>query len=37
MACNKSRYAPMAPVVRQVYNLGIKKYDNTGDLSKIEK
>ena len=35
MACNKSRYAPSAPVNRQIYNLGIKKYDNTGSLSKI--
>ncbi len=35
MACNKSKYAPSAPLVRQVYDLGIKKYDNTGSSSKI--
>jgi hypothetical protein len=35
MACNKNRYTPSANIFRQVYNLGIKKYDNTGSSSKI--
>jgi len=35
MACNKHRYTPTNPIIRQVHNLGIKKYDNTGSLSKI--
>jgi hypothetical protein len=35
MACNRNRYTPVAPISRQTYNLGIKKYDNTGSLSKI--
>ena len=35
MACNKHRYVPSATVVRQVYDLGIKKYDNAGSSSKI--
>jgi hypothetical protein len=35
MACNKNRYTPTNPIIRQVHNLGIKKYDNTGSLSKI--
>ena len=35
MACNRNRYTPVAPVNRQTYNLGIKRYDNTGSLSKI--
>ena len=35
MACNKHRYTPSNPIVRKVYNLGIKKYDNTGSSSKI--
>ena len=37
MACNKNRYVPTNPIIRQNYNLGIKKYDNTGSLSKIYK
>jgi hypothetical protein len=37
MACNKHSYAPVAQVQKQVYNLGIKKYDNRGSLSKIAK
>jgi hypothetical protein len=37
MACNKNRYTPSAPIFRQIHNLGIKKYDNTGSLSKIHK
>ena len=35
MACNKHRYSPSVKTVRQVYDLGIKKYDNNGSLSKI--
>ena len=37
MACNKNKYTPSAPIFRQIHNLGIKKYDNTGSLSKIHK
>jgi hypothetical protein len=37
MACNRNRYVPTNPIIRQNYNLGIKKYDNTGSLSKIYK
>ena len=37
MACNKNRYVPINPIIRQNHNLGIKKYDNTGSLSKIYK
>ena len=35
MACNKHRYVPTVPLVRQVHDLGFKKYDNTGSSSKI--
>jgi len=35
MACNKNRYSPSVKLVRNVYNLGIKKYDNNGSFSKI--
>jgi len=35
MACNKHRYAPSNPVIRESVNLGIKKYDNKGVNSKI--
>ena len=37
MACNKNKYRPVPKIVRQSYNLGIKKYDNRGSLSKIIK
>ena len=37
MACNKNKYRPIPKIVRQSYNLGIKKYDNRGSLSKIIK
>ena len=37
MACNKHRYAPSAPVSLKAVDLGIKKYDNKGTLSKIIK
>jgi hypothetical protein len=35
MACNKNKYRPVPKVIRQSYDLGIKKYDNRGSLSKI--
>ena len=35
MACNKHRYAPSMMVKREPVNLGIKKYDNKGTISKI--
>jgi len=35
MACNRNRYAPINKVVRKNINLGFKKYDNTGEFSKI--
>jgi hypothetical protein len=37
MACNKNRYAPVSRRKRQTIDLGIKKYDNKGTLSKIIK
>jgi len=35
MACNKNKYRPVPKLVKQEYDLGIKRYDNTGALSKI--
>ena len=35
MACNKNRYAPVNKVVRKNISLGFKKYDNSGNYSKI--
>ena len=35
MACNKNKYRPVPKLVKQEYDLGIRKYDNTGALSKI--
>jgi hypothetical protein len=35
MACNKNKYRPIPKIIRQSYDLGIKKYDNSGLLSKI--
>ena len=35
MACNRNRYAPINKVVRKNIILGFKKYDNTGEFSKI--
>jgi hypothetical protein len=35
MACNKNKYRPIPKLIIQDYNLGIKRYDNTGSLSKI--
>jgi hypothetical protein len=37
MACNKHLYTPIAEIQKQVYDLGIKKYDNRGSLSKMTK
>ena len=37
MACNKHRYRPVPRRVSQPINLGIKTYDNTGEISKINK
>jgi hypothetical protein len=36
MACNRNRYAPINRVVRKNINLGLKMYDNTGQISKIK-
>jgi len=35
MACNKNKYRPVPKIIRQNYDLGIKKFDNSGLLSKI--
>ena len=35
MACNKNKYRPVPQVIRKSYDLGIKKFDNSGLLSKI--
>jgi hypothetical protein len=35
MACNKNRYIPRAKVQLQTVDLGFKKYDNKGAMSKI--
>ncbi len=35
MACNKNLYSPVSPVQKKVYDLGIKRYDNRGSMSKI--
>tara|TARA_R100001480_G_scaffold16709_6_gene25537 strand:+ start:64 stop:2280 length:2217 start_codon:yes stop_codon:yes gene_type:complete len=35
MACNKHKYRPVPKLIKQKYDLGIKKYDNSGSLSKI--
>ena len=35
MACNKNKYRPVPRLVIKEYDLGIKKYDNSGSLSKI--
>jgi hypothetical protein len=37
MACNKNRYAPVNRVLKKVIDLGIKKYNNDGIVSKIIK
>ena len=35
MACNKNKYRPVPKLVVQEMDLGIKKYDNNGTVSKI--
>jgi hypothetical protein len=35
MEFNKNKYRPVPKLIKQEYDLGIKKYDNTGALSKI--
>jgi len=35
MACNKNKYRPVPQIILKNYDLGIKKYDNSGLLSKI--
>ena len=35
MACNKNRYIPVAKKERKSINLGIKRYNNSGNISKI--
>ena len=35
MACNKNKYRPIPKRALVNYDLGIKKYDNKGDISKI--
>ncbi len=35
MACNKNKYRPNPTIERKVYDLGIKKYNNKGSMSKI--
>jgi hypothetical protein len=35
MACNKHKYRPNPIIDRKIYDLGIKKYTNTGVVSKI--
>ncbi len=36
MACNRNMYKPVADRTTKVVNLGFKRYDNTGYLSKIK-
>ena len=35
MACNRHLYKPTADIVKVVYDLGIKKYDNSSSISKM--
>ena len=35
MACNKNRYKPIADRVKKYIDLGFKRYDNKGFVSKI--
>ena len=37
MACNKNKYTPVYRQQKQAVQLGFKKYNNTGDISKIIK
>jgi hypothetical protein len=36
MACNKNKYTPVAKRLKKHVDLGIKRYDNTGYVSKIK-
>ncbi len=35
MACNKNRYRPVPHIKTKSYDLGLKTYDNSGEISKI--
>ena len=35
MACNKNKYRPIPTISRKTYDLGFKKYNNKGTISKI--
>ena len=35
MACNKNKYRPIPTITRKTYDLGFKKYNNKGTMSKI--
>jgi hypothetical protein len=35
MACNKNKYRPNPIINKKIYDLGIKKFTNTGEVSKI--
>jgi len=37
MACNKNKYKPVRDVIKTKVNLGFKRYDNKGSISKIIK
>tara|TARA_R100001463_G_scaffold1777_4_gene7643 strand:- start:181 stop:2403 length:2223 start_codon:yes stop_codon:yes gene_type:complete len=37
MACNKNKYRPIPHIIKTPVNLGFKKYDNNGSISKIIK
>ncbi len=37
MACNKNRYKPQPETIRQPVNMGFKRYNNEGSISKIIK
>ena len=37
MACNKNKYTPVPMITKKSIDLGIKKYNNEGSLSKIKK
>ncbi len=37
MACNKNRYRPKPETIRQPVNMGFKRYNNEGSISKIIK
>ncbi len=35
MACNRNKYRPIPTITRKTYDLGFKKYNNKGTMSKI--